>query len=80
MAKKILWVSAIVFVIGAVYVIISAVWPAVIDMINIAGNDSSAGNYPLYQAATRAAPLWLYLLPAVVGLFGIILVLRRPER
>lgn len=80
MLKKLFLVSLILGGVIAAYVVMTAGYSTILQLVGIASSDPSAGNYTSYKAVVDAAPLWLYVLPALIGVISIVLVLRSPER
>jgi hypothetical protein len=83
--KKIFYLIMILaFVIGN-YVLLTAMWPAIQDMIGLAQSDpqltgAHATDFLWYHSFVDAAPWWLYFLPAVVGIVEAIIVMRVSEK
>lgn len=80
--KKVLYVIGICAVVTALCLFMTAVMPTIIELIGFAQADPSlaGGDYPAYEAALGAAPMWIYLIPILVAGIAVVLVLKAPER
>lgn len=72
--KKIFLIALIMGSVILSYIFMTAAMPFFVEMSSYAANVSD--NYSAYKAAMQGVPLWLYFIPAVVGIVGIIMVLR----
>lgn len=80
MLKKLFLVGIILGGVIVAYVVMTAGYSTILQLVGVASADPSVGNYSSYKATVDAAPLWLYTIPALVGIITIVLVLREPER
>lgn len=80
MLKKLFLVALVVGGVIVTYIVMTAGYQTILDLVGIAYTDPSAGNYTQYKAVVGAAPMWLYPIPGLVGIIAIVLVLRAPER
>lgn len=83
MTTKIVRVALILLTVTAAYLFIIIVIPLLADFASTAnttiGASSNMSNYPGLSGAILGAPLFLYFVPAIIGIVLIIIVLRAPE-
>jgi len=80
MLKKLFLVAVVVGGVIAAYVVMTAGYATILQLVGIASADPLAGNFTAYREVIDAAPFWLYIIPGLVGIITIVLVLREPER
>lgn len=77
---------AIMVILGAVvvaYVFMAILQPATNQMATVAHDAAVASGNAVagaYTAATGAYPIWQWFIPALVGIVGIVITLKAPEK
>jgi hypothetical protein len=84
MGRKVMMILIVVGAITVNYLFLLAIFPAIQGMLAVASADPvlsgpAAGNFSLYKSAVNSAPIWLFIIPAVVGVIEAIIIMRLPE-
>lgn len=78
--NKVFWLIALWVVVIFVYLIITAAWPAITSITTMTAttlnSTSNMSNYPGMLPAVQSAPIWLYIIPAGIGVIVTVGLLR----
>jgi hypothetical protein len=78
MGKKIKNVGIIIGIVIILCIMITTLMPLFIKTSSYIAEDNATGNYWGYRAVGKAAPLWIYAFPVVIGGGLVWLELRSP--
>ncbi len=79
MFKKIVWIGGIAGATVCSYLGMAVIFPVIRQCTGYAANNTSNVTYHWTYVALTSAPLWLWFIPAIVGLVAMVIVWRQPE-